>query len=582
MDGRLPDLQGSPTRPQPGWQDLLGLARRILHYANIRVPRNVFLRKLCQLTLSATGCDALALTRMQGGALRYQCRAEALTAGEVHFRSHDFKGAEETAPGFGPADDPELDPVRRRVLDGTLRSGGAGLTASGSFWADDVGGPAEVDLGPTRAGPPHSPSPVLRSVALIRFEIEERNYGLLELRSRQPAFFDRETVEFHECIAQFIGIAIADRRARSALCQRVNELTCLNEMTQLERGDGIDLDELLQRIVRLLPSAFPFPGRTQAQLRLDGSVYATPAFSTGFAALSSPLVVGGLQRGEVTVVYRGEEDELDQPSSLTEGQNLLDSLTRQISLLIERRRAAEEHVRLQEQLRHADRLATIGQLAAGVAHELNEPLANILGFAQLAAQDDTLPEQAARDLGKIINAAMHGREIVKKLLIFSRQMPTQMRSLDLNQVVTESLYFLESRCAREGIELVRELAPELPPVSADPAQIQQVLVNLAVNAIQAMSGAGRLTISTAGGGEGVVLRVADTGSGMSEVVRQQAFVPFFTTKDVGQGTGLGLAVVHGIVIAHGGTITVESREGEGSVFTVTLPPNTIPAAREDD
>jgi two-component system NtrC family sensor kinase len=582
MDGRMPDLRGGSIRPQPAWQDLLGLARRILHYANIRVPRNVFLRKLCQLTLTTAGCDALALTRMQGGALRYQCRAESLPDGEVHFQSRYFKGAEEIAPEFGPEDDSVLGPVRRQVLDSALRSGAPGITASGSFWTDDVIGLAATAAGATRASHSHPPRQVFPSAALIRFEIEERNYGLLELRSRHPAFFDRETVEFYECIAQFIGIAIADRRARSALCQRVNELTCLNEMTQLERSDGIDLDELLQRIVRLLPSAFPFPGRTQAQLRLDEGVYSTPGFPPGAATLTSPLAVGDLPRGEVKVVYQGEEDELDLHSSLTEGQNLLNSLARQISLLIERRRAAEEHLRLQEQLRHADRLATIGQLAAGVAHELNEPLANILGFAQLAAQDEALPEQAARDLGKIINAAIHGREIVKKLLIFSRQMPTQMRPLDLNQVVTEALYILESRCAREGIELVRELAPDLPQVSADPAQVQQVLVNLVVNAIQAMSSGGRLTITTATGEEAVVLCVADTGSGMSEIVRQQAFVPFFTTKDVGQGTGLGLAVVHGIVIAHGGTITVESREGEGSVFTVTLPLNAIPDAREDD
>jgi signal transduction histidine kinase len=152
-------------------------------------------------------------------------------------------------------------------------------------------------------------------------------------------------------------------------------------------------------------------------------------------------------------------------------------------------------------------------------------------------------------------------------------MPLQKMPVKLNQVVEEGLHFLESRCTKAGIELVRTLEPDLPEISADPSQLQQVLVNLVVNAIQASPSGGKLTIETHGGPDYVSLAVIDTGTGMSEEVKSKIFTPFFTTKDVDEGTGLGLAVVHGIVTSHRGIIHVESEAGRGSRFEVRLPVN---------
>jgi len=140
------------------------------------------------------------------------------------------------------------------------------------------------------------------------------------------------------------------------------------------------------------------------------------------------------------------------------------------------------------------------------------------------------------------------------------------------------LLFLESRWEKKGIRVVRELHPELPTITADPAQLQQVLVNLVVNAEQAMPEGGTLTLATAPGEDTVRLRVEDTGVGMDDEVCEKAFLPFFTTKDVNEGTGLGLAVVHGIVTAHGGTIRVSSEPGRGSTFEVELPVDEPPEA----
>jgi signal transduction histidine kinase len=138
-------------------------------------------------------------------------------------------------------------------------------------------------------------------------------------------------------------------------------------------------------------------------------------------------------------------------------------------------------------------------------------------------------------------------------------------------VIEEGLYFFESRCANEGIELVRSFAPKLPEVYADPAQLNQILINLVVNALQAMPGGGQLFIHTLNHEQWVSLIVTDTGTGMDEEVLGKIFIPFFTTKDVGQGTGLGLPVVHGIVTSHGGTLHVESKVGQGTRFEIRLP-----------
>jgi two-component system NtrC family sensor kinase len=599
MCAKTPDPTDPPSRQNPTWQDLLELGRQILQYANIRIPRTIFLRKLTQLILNATGCDNVDLTRMRGGKLRFHYRAVLRASGDLQGHSESFD--EGTAnPGracFG--DDPFLSPLRAQVLAGQFRTKSPQFTRSGSFWTNDLpalrreapppsfeaAATTEVEPPPGHSGTGGRIERNGLSVAMIRFEIEEKNHGLLELRTRQPGFFTLQQIEYYECIAQFIGIAIADRRAREALRQRVNELTCLHEIAHIERRTGEALPALLQDVVALLPSAFPFPGRTQARITLDDLTLETPGFTTGVPLLAAEITTQGQQRGAVQIACSDQAEDFAVGEAFVQEQHVLETLAGRISLLVSRHQADLDRSQLEQQLRHADRLATIGQLAAGVAHELNEPLANILGFAELIAKQSDLPAQAGSDLEKIISASMHGREIVKKLLIFARQVHAQKRPIDLNRIIEESLYLLESRCAKEGIEVVRQLAPELPLIFADPAQIQQVLVNLAVNAIQAMPDGGSLHIRTRIRGDRIGLIVSDTGSGMSEDVRKQIFLPFFTTKDVGQGTGLGLSVVHGIVTAHGGSLEVASEPRRGSRFIVTLPiadPQDVRQGERDD
>jgi signal transduction histidine kinase len=359
--------------------------------------------------------------------------------------------------------------------------------------------------------------------------------------------------------------------AKASLIERVKELTCLYGIAQIAGQPDISLEEIVRGIVELLPPAWQYPEIAFARITLDGISYTTQGFHECSQKQTAEVIVGGVSRGVVELVYAEEKPELDEDPFLKEERNLIDAVAGQVALVVERRQAEEDRLKLHNQLLHADRLATIGMLAAGVAHELNEPLGNILGFAQLAKKCPGIPASVQQDIGKIEAASLHAREIIQKLLVFAREKPPEKTQVNLNQVVEDGLYFFEARCAKSGIELVCSLTPDLPEITADPAQLNQVLVNLVVNALQSMPGAGKITVQTRSFDHNVYLVVEDTGTGMSKDVLDKVFVPFYTTKEIGQGTGLGLPVVHGIVTAHGGSINVKSEPGCGTLFEVQLP-----------
>jgi two-component system NtrC family sensor kinase len=356
-----------------------------------------------------------------------------------------------------------------------------------------------------------------------------------------------------------------------ALQERVKELTCLYGISQIGAKPGSSLDEVLRAIIALVPPAWQYAEAASARIVLDGRSYEAPGFREGCQRLDENIVVDGKCRGAVEVIYTEHKPALDEGPFLDEERSLLQAIARHIAFIVERRQAEQDRERLQKQLIHADRLATIGQLSAGVAHELNEPLSSILGFAQLARKHSGLPRKAVQDIRKIEAASLHAREVIRKLLLFARQVPTVTGRVNLNKVVSDALGMFEHRLRREGIEVVRDLCAELPDITADAGQLMQVLVNVIVNAIQAMPQGGTLTIRTAREEGIVACSVEDTGTGMSKEVLEKIFVPFFTTKDVSEGTGLGLPVVHGIIKSHGGTIIPKSVPGRGTTFTIRLP-----------
>ena len=240
----------------------------------------------------------------------------------------------------------------------------------------------------------------------------------------------------------------------------------------------------------------------------------------------------------------------------------------------EQRKAEEALRRSEEQLRQATKMEAVGRLAGGVAHDFNNLLTSVLGHADLALSHLDPGDTLYDDLLEIKSAGARAASLTQQLLAFSRKQVLEPRVLDLNTIVIGITKMLR-RTIGEDIELVSRLAPDLGPVRADPVQVEQVLLNLAVNARDAMPEGGRLTIETLNirlpTGPGVRIRVEDTGVGMTEEVRAHLFEPFFTTKEVGKGTGLGLATAYGVVQQSGGTIGVTSTPGRGSVFVIDLP-----------
>ncbi len=242
-------------------------------------------------------------------------------------------------------------------------------------------------------------------------------------------------------------------------------------------------------------------------------------------------------------------------------------------------------VRLEEQLNQAQKLESVGRLAGGMAHDFNNLLTTILGYSELISMEQGLNDSVAEGIEDIRKSAQRGARLIRQLLAFSRKQILRPERINLNELITDLEKMLK-RLIEENIDLVTKLEPEIKQIEADPVQIEQVIMNLAVNSRDAMPEGGKLTIETGNvyldedycrmhpevqPGHYVLLAVSDNGHGMDEEVRRKVFDPFFTTKEVGKGTGLGLATVYGIVKQSGGYIWVYSEPDQGTVFKTYLP-----------
>jgi signal transduction histidine kinase len=264
------------------------------------------------------------------------------------------------------------------------------------------------------------------------------------------------------------------------------------------------------------------------------------------------------------------------------GRTFVQAFCRDIT---ERRRLEEEKERIQAQLTQAQKLESIGRLAGGVAHDFNNMLNVIIGHADLVLEDAPENDPVRNDLEEILKAAHRSAGLTRQLLAFARRQTVVPKVLDLNSTIDSMLQMLR-RLIGEGIALQWKPGASLDPIRIDPAQIDQLVANLVVNARDAISGIGTIIIQTeqvevgeeytvehpdASAGKYVTLKVTDNGKGMDEETKSKIFEPFFTTKGVGEGTGLGLATVHGIVQQNNGFISVQSEIGQGSAFCIYLP-----------
>ena len=247
---------------------------------------------------------------------------------------------------------------------------------------------------------------------------------------------------------------------------------------------------------------------------------------------------------------------------------------------VSEQKRAEQHARaLHEQLIQAQKMESVGQLAGGVAHDFNNLLTTVVAFVELAQEELPANARLREYLDGVLAATTRGADLTQQLLAFARKKLVQPETTDLNSVITRMAPMLE-RLLGEHIEVELKLAPGLGAVKVDVGSIEQVIINLVVNARDAMPNGGRLVLETCSGADWVALSVSDSGTGMRPEVRARLFEPFFTTKGPGHGTGLGLAMCHGIVQQAGGQIAVQSELAIGTRFTIQLPRESNPAANK--
>ncbi|NUQ85472.1 MAG: cache domain-containing protein [Anaerolineales bacterium] len=311
----------------------------------------------------------------------------------------------------------------------------------------------------------------------------------------------------------------------------------------------------------------------QMVLVFVGITLAVAAFSTIFALWISRQISLPI-RSLVTASQQLANGNLEakvEPTSRDE----LGKLAYRFNQMAEALRQRDERLKefTKRKIMESERLAIIGQLAANVAHELNNPLQGIVTYSSLLLEKDICDEPALQNIEKIAIQANRCREIIRGLLDFSRQKKPQKTLTDINTLLRRCVSLVENQALFHNITIVQNLDESLPMIVVDPSQIERVFLNLIINAAEAMDDGGTLTLTTSYGlnAQSIEIEVKDTGHGISIENMQRIFNPFFTTKEIGHGVGLGLAISYGIVKEHNGEITVESEVGKGAKFTVSLP-----------
>jgi len=278
----------------------------------------------------------------------------------------------------------------------------------------------------------------------------------------------------------------------------------------------------------------------------------------GLARASRELAQGNLDAKVKNVTH----DELGE---------LADSFNAMAAALRDRDQKLKEYAK--KKIMESERLALIGQLSANVAHEINNPLQGIVTYASLALERQTFDEKSRSNIQKIVTQANRCRDIIRGLLDFSRHKNPDKALCNINTLLTGCISLIENQAIFHNIEITSNLDPSLPMIIVDPSQVERVFLNLIINAAEAMEGSGKLTITTTMNAKTrcIDVDVKDTGPGITDENLEKIFDPFFTTKETGHGVGLGLAISHGIVNEHGGSLTVETELGKGTTFTVSLP-----------
>lgn len=351
-----------------------------------------------------------------------------------------------------------------------------------------------------------------------------------------------------------------------ALDERVKELSCLYDISTIA-AQNTSLPETMQAIANRVALAWHFAEKAVVRIVLLENSFLSGSLYPDFVSITEPVVSEGIT-GSIAVYYPA--DTCTIKDFLHEEKLLLHKVAEEIAAIAERYQRIENAALLKRTIEHSDRLSILGEITAGIAHELNTPLGNILGFSELIAEK-TQSQQVRSDAQKITASAMYAREVVKKLMFFSCEMPQQTASIAINPLVDDAIKLLQPKLQSSGVTIHFVADKKNAFGRLDPIQITQVVFNLLLNAAHASASGSTVVVQISSDAKTIRIKISDKGHGIPEEIRPKIFEPFFSTKGVGQGSGLGLSVVHGIVKSHRGTIHVATETGIGTTFTITLP-----------
>jgi len=352
------------------------------------------------------------------------------------------------------------------------------------------------------------------------------------------------------------------------LKERVKELTCLYEISKIiSQSDHIE-KKVLKKVISTIKKAWRFNDDAIVEIDIENYFLSTSEIASETVFQKSFIKISNQNAGHIKVHYL--QNKHTQNDFLPDEQQLLDTIALEISNYVEKSLNLKKEALLKRSAERMDRLSILGEMTAGIAHELNTPLANILGFAELIKSNNTNPEIDA-DISIVINSVIHSREIVKKLMFFSCEMPQQLETKEIKPIITFALSFLKQNFQKKQIK--NELIFKNDSIFAkiDTVQITQVLFNLLINAIYVSPEKSTIKIIIEGDSQNFYITIEDQGTGIPENLKQKIFEPFFSTKPITDGSGLGLSVVYGIVKNHNGEISVKDNLPCGTIFKVQLP-----------
>lgn len=352
------------------------------------------------------------------------------------------------------------------------------------------------------------------------------------------------------------------------LQERLKELSCLYDLSKISQNPDLSFTEILQATAERIPIAWKYSDCASCEININELIFVSHENILTSCTQEQGILVNNESIGNIKIHYsdknRHKEDFLDEEALL------LEKIAVEIGLVVERHETRKREANYIQNIHRQDRLNILSEITAGIAHELNTPLGTIFGFSQFIISSDN-NKQTVTDAQKIFDAAKHASEIVKKLMLFSCDLPQKYEFTSLNDLVENAIQLLHPNLLNAKVHLNFQKDEHEQPIKLDPIQISQIIFNLIINAIQASDENDKIDVILNSEDNHAILKIIDHGKGIESSIIDKIFEPFFSTKKLKSGTGLGLSVVHGIVRAHRGTITVKSVPNIQTTFTVRLP-----------